>query len=173
MVSLRHARLSVRARATATRMASTGAALRARRVHQRCAAAAVIDRVRVLGELGDELLKALHVPTDARRVKLSPSQRRHIVSRRREDARLCLRCLPLALRSLRYHVVRQRDPRVYELVAVGQGWQLLLALKLVRASRSKTGSDEWWLRTAFVLGSKRSSQLWKSGRLRILPTKSS
>ena len=133
---------------------------------------ALADRFVIL--LPDELVSALGLITPARQVKISAEQQRHIVARRQVvsqlDADLAAHRLSEAIAGARLQIIPQRRSDVFEIIGHVESTQrhLLVALKLVPASRSKGGDDEWWIQTAFPAGSKRLRRLRARGEVRII-----
>ncbi len=104
---------------------------------------------RDLGQLSDALIEALGLQTVARRVLISAEQQRHAVNRRqiasKADADLVAVRLTEAVANVPYHLLPQRNPRIFEIVGYVPSADrcLLLPLKLVPASDAKTKRDEW------------------------------
>jgi hypothetical protein len=115
------------------------------------------------------LVQELGVSTSARSVVLSRVSQRHIMAKRRVagDAQLAANRVHEAFADLRFQRLPQRRADTFELVGyVGSAerW-LLVAVKLVPGTRAKTGSDEWWISTAYPLGRQTFRRLQSSGNL--------
>jgi len=157
------------------RKTSTWAVIRANQSSRRRAQAALLVHTdRYLGDLSEYVIERLGEKTAARRVVISARQQRHILERRKivntVDADLCARRLGEALQNLRYWKQPQGDPRVYELIGFvpSANRHVLVALKLVSAEYSKSGADEWWVRTAHPYGRKKLRRKLTSGSLQSL-----
>ena len=134
--------------------------------------AAVLELAdRYLGEMSEAVAGALGLQTKARRVLISAEQQRHAIHRRgitsKVDADLVAQRLTEALSHLRYHLLPQKDSRVFALVGFAPSADrcLVLPLKLVFAADAKTNVDEWWVQTAHPLGAKNFRKAQASGRL--------
>lgn len=134
--------------------------------------AAVLELAdRYLGDLPEVVLAALQLQTTAHRVLISAQQQRHAIHRRqisaKEDAELVALRLTEALSNVRFHLLPQRDPRVFALVGFAPSADrcLLLPLKLVSAADAKTKEDEWWVQTAHPFGAKNFRKARASGKL--------
>ena len=119
----------------------------------------------------DDLVQQLGVYTSARAVILSRASQRHIVHRRgiahSGDAQLAADRVHEAFADLRFQRMPQRRADTFELVGyVGSAsrW-LLVVLKLVPGVRAGSGKDEWWVSTAYPLGTRKFRQLQSSGNL--------
>ncbi len=157
--------------AQAQRDVATRAAMQTMLAHRRKAAYLTSIADRNVGDLPKGVIRALAVTSDVTRVRISARQQRHILHRRQvvstSDADLCARRLSEALQNLQYHVAPQRDERVFELVGSvpsARRW-LILAVKLVAGGDSKSGKDEWWIRTAFPFGEKKFKKKLARGEL--------
>jgi hypothetical protein len=73
------------------------------------------------------------------------------------DADLVGNRLTEALANLRFWVMPQRDPRIFELVGFAPSADrcITLPIKLVRAASAATGQDEWWVQTAIPFGASK------------------
>jgi hypothetical protein len=62
-----------------------------------------------------------------------------------------------ALSNIRYQLLPQNDSRIFALVAFVSSADrcLVLPLKLVAESDSKTKQNEWWVQTAIPFGTKK------------------
>jgi len=128
--------------------------------------AAVLELAdRYLGDLSDIVVNALGLSTPARRVLISAQCQRHAIEQRKvarhhitaqADADLVALRLTEALANVRYHLLPQRDTRIFLVVGYVPSVDrcLVLPLKLVSAADAKTKQDEWWAQTAFPFGSK-------------------
>jgi hypothetical protein len=129
---------------------------------------------RFICDLHDGLIRELGIVTDARRVMLSAERLRHILQRRQVvsqiDADLAAHRISEALAGARFVRVPQRRPDVFELIGqvASADRHLLVALKLVRSSRTKTGHDEWWIQTSHPVGREKLRKLEASTQVRIL-----
>jgi hypothetical protein len=83
------------------------------------------------------------------------------------DAELVALRLSEALANLRYHLLPQKNPRVFALVGFVPSADtcLVLALKLVSAADAKTKDDEWWIQTAHPLGARNFRKATATGKL--------
>lgn len=126
---------------------------------------------RYLGEIPEPVLAALGLQTTARRVLISAEQQRHAIHRRaitsKTDADLVALRLTEALSNVRYHLLPQRDPRIFALVGFVPSADrcLVLPVKLVSAVDAKTKEDEWWVQTARPLGVRSFRKARATGRL--------
>ena len=129
---------------------------------------------RYLGDLRDELITAIGAQSAARRVFISADRQRHAIGRRQiaaqVDADLVATRLSEALVNVRYQLLPQRNPRVFEVVGYVPTADkcLLLALKLVKAADAATKQDEWWVQTAHPFGSRNFRRELGRGHLREL-----
>lgn len=134
--------------------------------------AAVLELAdRYLGEISESVIEALQLQTKVRRVLISAEQQRHAINRRditsKVDAELVALRLSEALANLRYHLLPQKNPRVFALVGFVPSADkcLVLALKLVSAADAKTKDDEWWIQTAHPLGVRKFRKATATGKL--------
>jgi hypothetical protein len=102
---------------------------------------------------------------------MSAAAQRHSIARRqivsRLDADLVASRVAEAVSDIRYRVLPQRNPNVFEVlghVASVDSW-LLLPLKFVPAVKAASRSDEWWLRTCHPYGERRFSKATRQGLL--------
>lgn len=127
---------------------------------------------RYLGELPEVLIEVLGLKTVARRVLISAEQQRHAISRRQTssqvDADLVATRLAEALANVRWQLLPQKDPRVFEVLGYVPSADrcLLLPLKLVAAADAETRQDEWWLQTAHPFGATNFRRAQARGYLR-------
>jgi hypothetical protein len=126
---------------------------------------------RYLGDIPEVVCLALELQTTARRVLIRAEQQRHAIDRRQiasnGDVELVALRLSEALSNLRFHLLPQKDPRVFALVGFAPSADrcLVLPIKLVRAADSETKEDEWWVQTAHPLGTKKFRQARGRGKL--------
>ena len=124
--------------------------------------------------LADSIVLALGVETSARDLMISAERQGHILKRRQLvsnfDADLAARRIADALSSVRYVVQPQRRANIFEVVGYvnDADKHLLVALKFVAAAHSKRSQDEWWVQTAYPLGTKRRREMIANGHLRPL-----
>lgn len=151
---------------------STWIAIQASQKHRRDAIllAAIADRY--IADLPEHIAAALDVQSKVRRILISAKQQRHILHRRQVesqlDADLCARRLSEAISNIEYLVLPQRDNRVFELISFvpSANRRLLIAIKLVNGADSKSGNDEWWIRTAHPFGQRTFKRRLARGELR-------
>src|SRR5882762_3799778 len=83
--------------------------------HRNAAVLELADRY--LGDISEVVLAALELQTTTRRVLISAEQQRHAINRRaiaaKVDAELVAIRLTEALSNVRYHLLPQKDPRVF------------------------------------------------------------
>jgi hypothetical protein len=154
---------------------STWEAILAIQAHRQRAQAVLLHLAdRYLADLPEYVIKVFGARTEARQVTISASQQRHILERRQVvseiDADLCAYRLAEALQHLTHWIQSQRDPRVYEVIAKlpSAGRHLMIALKLVPGTDSRSRRDEWWIRTAHPFGAKRMRRMLATDALRLL-----
>lgn len=128
---------------------------------------------RLVSTLSDALVSKLGVTTTARAVMISAERRRHIFEGRAVvselDADLAAHKIHEALEDCRY-LKAQRKPSIYELIGFSSSADrfILVALKLVPATHSKTREDEWWVQTAHPFRKTTLGRVKAKGQLRSL-----
>jgi hypothetical protein len=129
---------------------------------------------RFVGEMSEQLVGRLGLPSKARRVLISAETQRHAIARRaissQLDAELVASRIAEAFANVQYQLMPQRDPGVFELVGRAESadrW-LLLPLKLVPSTSPETQNDELWIRTAVPFGKTKFRQAQAKGLLRNL-----
>ena len=126
---------------------------------------------RLLGELPELVIAVLGLKTEARRVLISAAQQRHAIKRRQiaaqNDAELVATRLTEAIENVRYQLLPQRDPRVFEILGYlpSKEKYILLPLKLVSAADAASKQDEWWVQTAHPFGSRNFQRAQQRNRL--------
>lgn len=128
--------------------------------------AALLDLAdRLVGEMSDALARRLGLSISTRQVLISAETQRHTIERRavasQYDSELVASRIAEAFSTIRYHLVPQRDSRVFELlgyVSSVERW-LLLALKVMPAE------NELWIRTAHPFGKKNFLRAERKGFL--------
>ena len=128
----------------------------------------------LLGELPDDVVKALGASTTVRRVHMSMERHRHAIERRRQsslkDVNLVASRVKEALAGIRFQLLPQRDQRVFALVCFIRSvarW-VVIPLKLVKASSSGPRRDEWWAQTCYPIGKERLLEAAQDGHLQSL-----
>ena len=134
--------------------------------------AAVLELAdRYLGDIPEVMVDVLRPPTAERHVVMSAERQRHVIERRtiadELDAELVAFRLTEALANVRYQLLPQRDPRIFEVISYVPSVDrcLVLPLKLVSAVDAGTKKDEWWLQTAFPIGAKKFRRAKAKNRL--------
>lgn len=159
-----------------TRRVSTWAAISANQRHIRNAALMFMLTDVHLGDISDELAAYFGVGTGARRVLISHRTQQHIIERRgisaQMDVDLVVHRLSEGLANMRYWLLPQKNPNVFELVSFVPSVKryLVVVLKLVRDHASKSKKDEWWIKTAFPFGQKKVNKSLAAGRMKELPS---
>jgi hypothetical protein len=129
---------------------------------------------RDLGSVSESVIVALGIQTGARRVCISAEQQRLIIEKRqvasRMDAELVALRLTEALANVLYHRLPQQQPNTFALVGfvVSKTRHLVLVLKLVEPVHSKTGQEEWWVKTAYPIGARTFRKTMAGGHLVLL-----
>ena len=129
---------------------------------------------RLVAILSTSFLSALGVTTTATNVVISATQQHHILTRRRVssqvDADVAVNRIGEAVEAANFLLIPHDREDVFELIGhvATADRHLLVALKLVSGACSKSGRDEWWVRTAYPIGAKKLRQLSSKGRLRTL-----
>jgi hypothetical protein len=120
--------------------------------------------------LSDALAQSLGAETAARTVRCGANAEWHIHDHRSVAssfvADLVLERIADALAHPAFLALPVRPGRFA--IIGGTARRVLVALELVSAAQPGSGSDEWWVRTAYPVGERRLQRLLKAGRLRAL-----
>ena len=155
---------------------ATNAAIQTIYSHRRSLWAAAVLADRVLGELSTGLVAVLGIKTNVRKVSISSERQAHILNAHKiqshGDPTLASARLsdglasPLALR------LPKRANGTFDLVCRSEAttWNVMIAIKFVPAARSRSGSDEWWVQTAYPVARERELAWHREGLVMVLDT---
>lgn len=112
--------------------------------------------IQVVGALSDRVVELLALQTAARSVWMHPKSVSHIIGQRGKDSEFVLQHLPRAVLQPHFVGIEFRDRSRVRLVhrMDDHDCHLHVAVKLVVASAAGSGFDEFWVSTAYRMGSQ-------------------